>query len=144
MAKSPLVALLGNSLIIDGVAESLASRHPWDVVRIDITDFEQRIKSLKPDLIVYELENPKSSSILSLLSEQPGTLLLGLDSSSSRVIVMNSHQHITRTMQDLYKVFQSAAGMVADLPREGGITENDDCELHGLHQLDMAATENKG
>ena len=128
MSKSPLVALLGNSLIIDGVAESLTSWQPLDVVRIDTADFEQRIKTLKPDLVVYELENPQSNSILSLLSEQPGTLLLGLDTSSSRVIVMNSHQHITRTMHDLYQVFQSAAGMVAGLPQEGGRIEDDDHE----------------
>ena len=128
MAKSPLVALLGNSLIIDGVAESITSRQRWDVVRIEPHDFEQRVNSLKPDLIVYELGNPQSSSILSLLSEQPGTLLLGLDSSCSRVVVMNSHQHITRTMQDLYHVFQNAAGMVADLPGEGGRIESDEHE----------------
>jgi hypothetical protein len=124
MTNKPLVALLGNSLLIDGVAESLASRQTLNVIRIDSTDVGTSVKSLQPDLIVYELESPQSSAILALLSEQPGSLLLGLDLSSSRVIVMNSQQHITRSMQDLYQVFQTEAGLVANPPQGGGSTEN--------------------
>jgi hypothetical protein len=47
--------------------------------------------------------------ILSLLSEQPGIWLIGLHLSSSRVIVLNSYQHMTPTMNDLCQVVQAEA-----------------------------------
>ena len=109
MKKRPLVVLLGDSLLMDGVAVGLGAREVLGVVRMDTTAAEngESLKSLNPDLIVFELDTPWSPAILSLLREQPGTQLLGLDLTCSQVIVLNSHQHPTRNMKELCQLVQT-------------------------------------
>ena len=127
MEKQPLVVLLGDSVLIDGVAVGLAGRQVPSMVRIDTftPDIAERLKYLKPDMIVFELDTPWSSSIFSLLREQPGILLLGLDLDSSQVIVLNSYRYITRTMNDLYQIVRVQAGQQALLSKGGEPTEYD-------------------
>jgi ABC-type Fe3+-hydroxamate transport system substrate-binding protein len=111
MGKQPLIALLGDSVLMDGVAFSLRDRQTLGVVRIGPSghSIEESLKSLQPDLIVFELDSPLSQSILSLLKEQNGIPLLGLDLTCNRVVVLNSHHHIASTMSDLCRVVQEEA-----------------------------------
>jgi hypothetical protein len=128
MEKRPLVVLLGGSLLMDGVAVSLAAPQLWKVIRLDIDALDigecigECMESLDPDLIVFELDSPWSSSILSLIKDQPGVLLIGLDLSRSRAIVLDSHQHLTQTMDDLCQVVQSEANEKARSSKGGAIT----------------------
>ena len=122
MEKRPLVVLLGDSLLMDGVAVSLAGRKSWGMVRldIDVLDIGECLESLNPDLIVFELDSPWSPPILSLITEQPGILLIGLDLSRSRAIVLNSHHHLTQTMNDLCQLVQAQANEKAGSSKGGG------------------------
>jgi hypothetical protein len=128
MEKRPLVVLLGGSLLMDGVAVSLAAPQLWKVIRLDIDALDigecigECMESLDPDLIVFELDSPWSSSILSLIKDQPDVLLIGLDLSRSRAIVLDSHQHLTQTMSDLCQVVQSEANEKARSSKGGAIT----------------------
>lgn len=108
MKKQPVVILLGDSMLMEGVAVSLACNEALRTQRLDpaAADLHARLGSIAPDLIAFELGTEWSHAILSLLQEQPGSLLLGLDLNCSRVIVMNSHQHLTKSMQELYQLFQ--------------------------------------
>ncbi|MBN1581990.1 MAG: hypothetical protein JXA89_14895 [Anaerolineae bacterium] len=128
MEKQPLVVLLGDSVLIDGVAAGLVGGQVPDMVRINTltADIVERLKSLQPDLIVFELDAPRSSSIFALLREQPGILLLGLDLDYSQVLVLNSQQHITQTMSDLYQIVQTQANEQARLSKGGGSAEQDE------------------
>jgi hypothetical protein len=127
MQQRPLVVLLGDSLLMDGVAVSLADRQMLGTIRMDsdVADIRECLETLQPDLILFELDAPQSPSVLSLLSEQPGTLLIGLDLACSRAIVLNSRQHMTRTMNELCLVVQSVAGQRAHLSKGGGCTTRD-------------------
>ena len=57
MQKQPLIVLLGDSVLIDGVAAGLAGRQVPEMVRIATFngDIAERLKALEPDLIVFEL-----------------------------------------------------------------------------------------
>ena len=127
MEKRPIVVLLGDSVLIDGVAVGLADRHVPGMIRINrfADDITERLKSLKPDMIVFELDTPCASSIFSLLREQPGILLLGLDLNCSQVLVLNSHQHVTRTVSELYCVVQLEACEQVHISKGGESTEQD-------------------
>jgi hypothetical protein len=113
---------------MDGVAVSLAAPQLWKVIRLDIDALDigecigECMESLDPDLIVFELDSPWSSSILSLIKDQPDVLLIGLDLSRSRAIVLDSHQHLTQTMSDLCQVVQSEANEKARSSKGGAIT----------------------
>ena len=121
MGKRPLVVLLGDSVLIEGVAVSLGGCQELGVTRIDtlVIDIEACVKSLKPDLVVFELDSLYSTHILSLLKEQPGIQLVGLDLTASRVLVLNSRQHTTRSMDEFSHVIHTVAGRGA-LSQKGG------------------------
>jgi hypothetical protein len=124
MEKQPLVVLLGESLLMDGLAVSLAGRQTLGMLRIDTNVVENKgcLESLKPDLVLFELDHPWAPDILSLLSEQPGIWLIGLHLSSNRVIVLNSQQYVTPTMNELCQVVQAEAREKARLSSGGEFT----------------------
>jgi hypothetical protein len=113
MVQRPLVVLLGDSVLMDGVAVSLGGCQELGVARIDTPamDIEAYIASLKPDLVVFELDSLYSLHILSLLVEQPDIQLVGLDLNASRMIVLNSRQHTTRSMDEFSHVIHTLAGL---------------------------------
>ena len=122
MDNRPLIALLGESLLMDGVAVSLEDREVLEVMRLDasIPDIGGCLRFLAPDVVVFELDIPQYSSIVSLLRQQPGIRLLGLEPDSNRVVVLNSRHHSARTMGDLYHVVQTTAGDQAGSLKGGG------------------------
>ncbi|UCG22792.1 MAG: hypothetical protein JSW55_11470 [Chloroflexota bacterium] len=127
MEKRPLVVLLGNSLLMDGVAVSLNDRQTLGMVRMDRDsgDIRERLKWLDPDLIVFELDDPNGPSIISLLKDCPDTLLIGLDLDCSRAIVLNSRQHLTQSMNELQHIVQSAVDRKAlASDRDAGVGKN--------------------
>ena len=114
MENRPLVVLL-NSVLMDGIAVSLAGNQLLEITCLDADaiDVRQRLFTLKPDLVIFELDPACIPSILSLLWKQPGILLIGLDLACSRAIVLNSHQHLIRTLNELCRVVQAEAGQKA-------------------------------
>lgn len=112
MTNRPRVVVLGDSLLVEGVAVSLAKCQQFSLIRIDPAIFDnwQRINFLDPDVIVFELDKPQSSFLLSLLKERPGIMLIGLDVDFNRVIVLNSRQQFTRTVRDLCQIVEAEVG----------------------------------
>ena len=120
MIDRPSVVVLGDSLLTDGVAVSLADCPQLSLLRIDsnVFDIWQQVNTLNPDVIVFDLETPHSPLILSLLKEKPGILLLGLDLACNRVIVLNSRQSFTQTMHDLCQIIETETGAAVRLNLE--------------------------
>lgn len=109
MDEQPLAVVLGDSLLIEGVAMSLEDDgQRLRIVRVDtaLPDFQERVKSLNPKLVIFELDNPRSPAMVPLLREQPGALFLGLDPDCSQVVVLNSSQHLARSMTELGQLLQ--------------------------------------
>lgn len=96
-------------MLMDGIAVSLVDREMPGTIRVDsdVVDIREHLKTLQPDLVIFELGTPTSTAILPLLSQQPGIQLMGLDPACSRIIVLNSQQHPTPTMNELYQVVQA-------------------------------------
>jgi hypothetical protein len=109
MGKQPLVVLLGDSVLIESVAVSLGGSRVLGVTRIDTlaANIEECLVSLKPDLVVFELDSPYSPLAFSYLRERSCVQLVGLDLTCSRVIVLDSQQHAMRTMSELAHVVQA-------------------------------------
>ena len=128
MSNRPLVVLLGNSLLMDGVAVSLTTRQLLGMVRMDVgaDDIRQRIRSLEPDLVVFELDKPGTEKIISLIKDQPDLLLIGLDIDCSQAIVLNSRQQPTPSMNDLRRVVQEAIGRKALAPQTDSLLTHND------------------
>lgn len=108
MEKKSVVVFLGDSLLMDGIAASLAKDEAFKSIRWDPAGakLDAFLQSTMPDLIFFELDSSWSSAIFALLSKRPGLMLLGLDLNCSRVIVMNSHQRYTKSIAELSKFLQ--------------------------------------
>jgi hypothetical protein len=121
MEKRPLVVLLGDSVLIEGVAASLGDREAPEVIHVDTpsADIHERLESLEPDLVVFELDSPYASPILSLLKEHPGLTLVGLDLTCSRAIVLNSQPFFAPSLDELVHMIELKAIEGLYVPKGG-------------------------
>ncbi len=112
MDRQPVVVLLGKSLFLDGVAMGLGGRPSLGVVQMDTAgpDVGERLKSLEPGLIVFELDGARTAALFPLLKAHPGIPLLGLDLDSCQVIVLSSSRHLAANMQALCQLVSSQLG----------------------------------
>ena len=103
MEERRIVVLFGDSLLMDTVEASLGDRQDLGVMRIHTTipNVVERLKSLCPDLIIFDLDAPHSQFVLPLLRDLPGVPLLGLDVTCSKAIALSSQHYITLTANDL-------------------------------------------
>lgn len=111
-AEQPVVVLMGQSLLLDGVATSLAHSHLSDLVLLDTSgvDVEARLKSLHPSLILFDLSCSFTECLFHVLLEQPGAVLLGLDRDACQALLLSGSRHVTPTMSDLCQLVQQEAG----------------------------------
>ena len=125
MGHQPAVVLLGNSLLMDGVAISLANTQMDNVIRADpaVADTRAYLQSLQPDLIILELSDHRIDTALSLLKEHPDIILIGLNEDSSRVSVLKTQECTIYTMQDLQEVLQEVLRWKPRLFKGGEHTE---------------------
>jgi hypothetical protein len=108
----PVVVLSGNSLLLDGVASSLATAQLPNLVQLDISgpDLEMRLKSLHPRLILFELNCSFTECLFHILLEQPGALLLGLDCDACQALLLSGSRHVTPTISDLCRLIGQEVG----------------------------------
>ena len=116
-----LVILFGDSLLMDGVEASLDVNKSLNVMRIlDTFDgFRECLHSLEPDIVIFDWDTPQSQLIVSVLRDQPGVTLLGLDVYSKKVIIVSSYQCAPLSAGDLLEVIQSQP-----FPKSRGIDPN--------------------
>jgi hypothetical protein len=109
MDEQPVVVLLGDSILMEGVALGLRSRLQGAVLQIDSANdgIAARLKSLQPAVIICELDCPDSDALLPLLKEQPGTLIISLQRGCCKVIVMQSSQSPIHSMHEFCQMVLS-------------------------------------
>lgn len=114
MNKQPSIVLVGKSLLMDGIAHSLADRRMPCVYRIDPRGAADlgNLAALGPDMIVFEQGSPYLDPFLCIMAEQPGLRLLELDLTGHRAILLHSRQHEVRTMADLCEIIETQLGKV--------------------------------
>jgi chemotaxis response regulator CheB len=111
MPVQQVVVLYGDSLLMDTIEASLGQRPDLGVLRIpsSLNDATERIQSLGPDLVIFDLDDPHSNFAIPFLRRKPGVPLLGLDLTSSRVLAFSSQQYTTLTARDLAHVIETQA-----------------------------------
>lgn len=114
MSKQRIVALYGDSLLMDTVEASLEGHPEVGVIRIHTTvaDAAKRMKSLCPDLVILDLNDANAQLVMPFLKDLPGVPLLCLDASCSKVISLSSRQYTALTSNDLAHLInmQTASG----------------------------------
>ena len=108
MKKQQLVALFGDSLLIDTVEASLQNREELGIVRIQngVNDVAERLKAVCPDLIILDSNDPNTQFLLPFFKEQASVPLLCLDVSCNTVVALSCQHYTARTTNDLTHVIQ--------------------------------------
>ncbi len=106
-ADSNLV-LYGNSVILAAIGTELHSHCRFDVIALEpgCPDALPRICALNPRAVLFDLATLPPDSMISLLREQPGLLLAGVDPSSDQVLVLSCRQERAMAPADLLEVIE--------------------------------------
>ena len=103
MDNRHIVVLFGDSLLMDTVEASLSDGQEIGVMRIhaSVPNIVDRLKTIRPDLVIFDWDTPHCQFVLPFLREQPGTPMLGLDVTCSRAISLGSQAHTVYTAEEL-------------------------------------------
>jgi hypothetical protein len=106
MKRQRRVVLVGESLLMDAVETSLRAMQGLHVMRTRATagDVGERLRMLRPDLVIFDWDAPHSQFVLPFIREQPDIPLLALDIHCSKVITLSGQQFSTPSMNALTQV----------------------------------------
>jgi hypothetical protein len=105
--RTPLmVALYGRSLILAGVGERLAKDHHCRVVTLEDGAPESALASLAPDVLFVDLDTIDPASAVGLLGGQANMVLIGLEASGARLLVLSGREARAMATEDLVRMIE--------------------------------------
>jgi len=110
--SDPIVWIIGNTVLMDGVEACLRELHMDNLIRWNAisAEFEKNLKTCHPKLIIFERDISSANKLLNILVENPGTHLLSIDLECNKVLIMSSFQIQIHSMSDLHRIVQEVAG----------------------------------
>ncbi len=112
MPASLVVALYGRSLILASVGERLEANHHLRVVTVDDPVPRSALASLAPDVLLVDLDAIDVAAAVGLLADQPDALLVGLEGSGARLLVLSGRQARVLTTEDLVLLIDRRAELM--------------------------------
>lgn len=112
MHASQVVALYGRSLILASVGKRLEANDRLRVVTVDGSAPESALASLAPDVVLVDLATIDVSSAVALLGGRPHTLLVGLEASGARLLVLSGREARVLTSEDLVLLIERRAELM--------------------------------
>ncbi len=110
MKDMQTVALYGDTLALATIAASLGRRPGLRVAPAE------ELGGLQPDVAVFDLAAGRPDIALALWRAQPNLLLIGVDLSTGRALVLSGHPSRVYTVEDLVNVIESHAPARGDQP----------------------------
>lgn len=124
MGKHCTIALYGNSLIVSSIGASLVNQPSLTLHQLDTgtSDLAQYMKSEHPDVLIFDLATDYPNSPITLLKEHPRLLLIGIDISNAKMLVLSGQQSQALTIDDLTHVIEAqvASQNPSPQPTHGG------------------------
>ena len=103
------VLLCGRSLLLSGVAASLAERPGLKVARAATwAEAGQRLAPPAgiPDVLIFDLTSSNESHILPLLLKNPGLLLIGLDTETNQAVLVSGQKARSLTLNQIREIVE--------------------------------------
>jgi ABC-type Fe3+-hydroxamate transport system substrate-binding protein len=94
---------------MDIVETSLGKNQELDIVRVSDSnsDSVEKLKSLRPDMIVVDSSDPDSQFVLSFFKDRAGVPLLCLDSDCNKAMILSCQHYTSLTTTDLTDLIHS-------------------------------------
>ncbi len=93
MAEQQRVILYGDTLILAGVQASLGAAPNLEIIPLNgsLAELAESLHDLQPAAVIFDLDSVQPGLPAAIL-QQPGLMLIGVDPSSSRLVVLSSLQ----------------------------------------------------
>lgn len=103
------ILFYGNSLAVSSVAANLTCKDYMILRQVDasVTDLARQVQSQTPDVLIFDLAAAPPNNAIGLLREYPRLLLIGVDSSTARMIVLSGRRSQALTIDDLIDVIDA-------------------------------------
>lgn len=104
-----VLALCGESLLIEGIEASLQHRQGVEVVLLDTSqpDAVQALDKLSPDIIVFDLTPSQLSFVFTFLRIHTDIVLIGLDMDRDLALFLSGEWRVLPTVADLMQVIEA-------------------------------------
>jgi hypothetical protein len=103
------ILFYGNSLAVSSIAANLACQDKVIIRHVDasVLDLARQVESLAPDVLIFDLAAAPPDNAIGLLREHPGLMLIGVDASTARMLVLSGRRSQALTTDDLTQVIQA-------------------------------------
>jgi len=106
--------LFGSSLAVSSIGASLQGCAELRVLAVESEasaaaaghDAAQRLATLRPDVVLFDLATVPSDFAIALWKAQPGTLLIGIDLLADQALVLSGQPAQAHTTEDLLQIIQ--------------------------------------
>jgi hypothetical protein len=104
-----VLALCGESMLIEGIEASLRDRQGVEIVLLDTSqpDASLLLDKLSPDIIVFDLAPSQLSCIFTFLRKHTDIVLIGLDINSDLALFLSGGWCMLPTVADLIQVIET-------------------------------------
>jgi hypothetical protein len=106
MEKRQHILILGNSLILGALSESLRRGDQFELTSLALPDDFKELQPITPDAILFDLETPHLESIFSLSERYAKLLLVGISPDTNIVRIWSGQQMRELSMQGLLTVIK--------------------------------------
>jgi hypothetical protein len=110
-------------MFLAGIKAELEQRTSLELLAVEARcpDFAALINTYGPQLVLFDISTEQPGFALTLLCEQPGLLLIGVDSCSDQILLLSSQPVQALNISDLVKVIKKELSAVvaandADVP----------------------------
>jgi DNA-binding NarL/FixJ family response regulator len=104
-----VLALCGESLLIEGIEASLQDRQGIEVVLVDSSQpgAIQSLEKISPDIIVFDLTPSQLGCVFTFLQSRIDVVLIGLDIDRDLALFLSGEWRKLPTMADLVQVIEA-------------------------------------
>ena len=104
------ILLYGKSLILGSVGDSMRRCPQFEVTTLlpPLEEME-KVDSLKPDILIFDLETTRPEAVFSLLESDQNLQLIGISPDINLVKIWSIRELREVSMQDLFQVINSEA-----------------------------------
>ena len=104
-----VLALCGDSLLIEGLEASLQEREGIEIVLLDTSrpSAVQVLDKLSPDVIIFDLTPCQLSCVFTFLRTHTDVILIGLDINRDLALFLSGEWRMLPTVADLIQVIEA-------------------------------------
>lgn len=108
MEKTHTIVLYGASLSVAAIGAGLAGKPNWHVISMDAVPpaATESLHRLRPDVVLFDLAAARPDTVISLLTELPDLLLIGVDLANHQALMLSGERPKLFTTDDFVRLVE--------------------------------------